>query len=151
MLRLIPVLAACALCQGALAQSVFKCTVDGKIEYGDRPCARGQVVALNVPPAPGPGAASPASRERAALLELEKMRLARELQQERARVSAEREARAEARERRAADSQRRRCGKLRLRQKWADEDRARLTGAALEQARIKARREAETLAVECPA
>jgi hypothetical protein len=136
----------------ALAQGVFKCTDDGKIEYRDRPCASGSAVAINVPPAPSPAAAQDAARrDRESLLELEKLRVTQALRTERQRASAVREARAEAREQRALDSQRKRCARLRLKQKWSGEDHTRLSGRAAGAADIKARRQAEELAVECPA
>jgi hypothetical protein len=154
MFRIIAVLAACALGQPALAQAVYKCTAEGKIEFRDRPCEHGDAVQLHVPPAPPAGPASDAARrDRDTLLQMQKLRLAQEQHDERMRTSAAREARAEAREQRALDAQRRNCAKGRLREKWAVEDRARLDGdgAAAEAARVKARRQAETLAVECPA
>jgi hypothetical protein len=154
MFRVIAVLAACALVQPALAQAVYKCTAEGKIEFRDRPCEHGDAVQLHVPPAPQAGPAQDASqRDSETLVRLQKLRLAQEQHDERTRVSAAREARAEAREQRALDAQRRNCARLRLREKWAVEDRARLVdaGAAAEAARVKARRQAETLAVECPA
>jgi hypothetical protein len=152
MFRLIPVVAVCALGQPAFAQ-VYKCQVDGKVEYGDRPCAVGETVALNVPhvSANTAGASEPARREREALLQLEKMRLAREMREERERDIALREQRAHAREQRTLEAQRRKCARMRLHQKWADEDRRRLTGKSAETARVKARRDAEMMAVECPA
>ena len=152
MFRVIAVLAACALAQPALAQAVYKCTTEGKIEYRDRPCEHGDAVQLHVPNAPQAGPAQEADQhDRETLLQLQKLRLAQEQHDERMRLTAAREARAESREERALDTQRRKCDRLRLRQKWADEDLARLSGAAAEAARVKARREAETLAVECPA
>jgi hypothetical protein len=152
MFRLIPVVAVCALGQPAFAQ-VYKCQADGKVEYGDRPCASGESVTLSVPrlAANAPGAGEPARREREALLQLEKMRLAREMREERERDIALREQRAHAREQRTLEAQRRKCARMRLRQKWADEDRARLTGKTAEMARTRARRDAEMMAVECPA
>lgn len=147
MFRLVLLLAVCLLIQPALAQAVFKCTEAGKIEYRDRPCPDG--VALNVPPAPA--VAQQARSDRTMLLEMEKLRATQDLRAERQRAAAEREARARAREQRAEDALRKRCDKLRLKQKWSAEDRARLTGAAAGDAGRKARREAETLAVECPA
>jgi hypothetical protein len=152
MFRVIALLAACNLCQPALAQAVYKCTSEGKIEYRDRPCEHGDAVQLHVPPAPQAGPAQEAAeRDGDTLVRLQKLRLAQEQHDERMRLTAAREARAESREERALDTQRRKCDRLRLRQKWADEDLARLSGAAAEAARVKARREAESLAVECPA
>jgi hypothetical protein len=152
MFRFIPVVAVCALSQPVLAQ-VYKCQVDGKVEYRDRPCPTGESVALNVPRVASntTGAGEPARREREALLQLEKMRLAREMREERERDIALREQRVREREQRSVEARRRKCAGMRLRQKWADEDRARLTGKAAEMARVKARRDAELMAVECPA
>ncbi|GAB3452357.1 hypothetical protein GCM10027321_00940 [Massilia terrae] len=148
MVRTILLAAACAQAQPALAQAIFKCTEHGKTEYRDRPCADG--VQLQAPPAPAVAPAPPRG-DREMLLEMEKLRLTQELRAERQRTTAAREARAQAREQRAEDAQRKRCAKLRLKQKWSSEDRARLTGAAASGAERKARRDAETLAVECPA
>jgi hypothetical protein len=143
MFRIIPVLAVCALCGTAAAQPVYKCDVDGKVAYGDRPCASGVTVELAVPAAPAaaPAAAAQLARARAASLELEKVRLTRELRDEReqARLS------------RAAAARRPKCDRLRLRHKWANEDLARASGPQRDAARLKARRQAEALAVECPA
>jgi hypothetical protein len=146
MARLLLLLAVCALAQPALAQAVFKCPEAGKVEYRDRPCPDG--VALHVPPAP---AVARAPRDdRAMLLEMEKLRAAQDLRTERRQAAAGREARAQAREQRAEDALRKRCARLRMKQKWSAEDRAHLAGAAAADALRKARREAETLAVECP-
>jgi hypothetical protein len=142
MFRFIPLLAACALSPAALAQAIYKCSIENKVSYGDRPCSGGNTVELAVPPAPPQTSArATAVREREMLLQLEKLRLARELREERE----------QARERRALASQRQKCNRLRLQRKWADEDQARASGAQLDAARLKARRQAEALAVECPA
>jgi hypothetical protein len=143
MFRIIPALAVCALCSAAAAQTVYKCTVNGKVAYGDRPCAGGASVELAVPAAPAavPAAAQQLARARAASLELEKVRLTRELRDEReqARLS------------RASAARRQKCDRLRLRHKWANEDLARSDGPKRDAARLKVRRQAEALAVECPA
>jgi hypothetical protein len=145
MLKVIPVLAVCAISQAALAQSVYKCTAQGKVEYRDQPCSGNDGVALRVPAAPAPSVAiEPLRRERDTLAMLEKMRQARELREERV-------ARAQARDQRSAATQRLRCARLKLRLKWASEDRARMTGPKADAARIRMRRDAEVLAVECPA
>jgi hypothetical protein len=144
MFRIIPVLAVCALCGTAAAQTVYKCTVDGKVAYGDLPCASGVTVELAVPAAPAAAPAAAAqqlARDKAASLALEKVRLARELREEREQERASR----------AAAAKRQKCDRLRLRHKWANEDLARTDGPRLEAARLKVRRQAEALAVECPA
>jgi hypothetical protein len=145
MFRMIPALAMCALCNTATAQ-VYKCRIDGKLAYGDQRCAAGPTVELAVPAAAATAAdaARQLSRDQAALRELEQLRMASELR-------AQREQRDQARLHKAAAARRQKCDRLRLRRKWADEDLARTTGAALEAARIKARRQGEVLAVECPA
>ena len=51
---------------------------------------------------------------------------------------------------RAALALRKRCDKLRLQARWADEDLSRSSDDAKAIARIKARRMNESLAVECP-
>jgi hypothetical protein len=133
------------------AQAVYKCSADGKTSYSDRPCAHGASKAL--PPvfsgtSAGISAADtlgPQGGDARTLLALEKARIAREQAQAR-------EERGQARLARAAHAKRQKCDKLRLRHKWAEEDLARIAhGAAHEAARIKARRQAEFLAVECPA
>lgn len=132
----------CVLAQAAGAQTVYKCTVDGKVSYGEQPCTTGKTTELAVPPAPDSTAA-------AALLKEEKAKLAA-LQKERARVDAGEE-RERQRTARAAATTRAKCERLRLQVKWAEEDAARADKQTSERARLKARRQAEELAVQCPA
>jgi len=142
----------------ASADGVYKCSAGGKISYADRPCAEGQSTRLP-PPAAGvtpPEASAVATRDARTLVEFEKLRLAREdkIAREKAREQNREEARAERgrqQRARAALAHRKTCDKLRLRRKWADEDAARAGGKAHDAARRKARRQAEALAVECPA
>jgi hypothetical protein len=155
MLRLLPLLAAFAFAvtftTSAHAQAVYKCKVDGKTSYSDRPCAQGASHALPPPPA-GISAADtmgPQGGDARTLLQLEKMRIG--LEKERSRSQA-REERDRARSARAAQARAQKCDKLRLRHKWAEEDLAHTVhGPAHDSARTKLRRQAETLAVECPA
>lgn len=132
----------CALAGPAAAQTVYKCTVDGKVSYGERPCAHGTTTTLDLPPAPDGAAAAEA-------LERDKARLAA-LQKERAMANA-REEREHQRAARAAAATRSTCERLRLQQKWAEEDAARADKATSAAARRKAKRQAEALAVQCPA
>jgi len=140
-------LAAVLFSTGLHAQTVYKCSAGGKTSYADRPCAQGTSKTLPPPPA-GISAADtlgPQGGDARTLLALEKARIAREQEQAR-------EERGQARQARATRVHRQKCDKLRLRRKWADEDLARsVHGRAYEAARTKARRAAESLAVECPA
>jgi hypothetical protein len=131
-----------ALVQAAEAQTIYKCTSDGKVSYGEQPCATGASSALAVAPAPS-------GTDAAQALERDKARLAT-LQKERALLDA-REERDRARAARTAEATRLRCERLRLQVKWAEEDAARAGKEAGASARRKARRQAESLAVQCPA
>jgi hypothetical protein len=137
----------CTLCQPAAAQGIYKCSsAGGKVSYGDRPCVEG--AGKRLPPVDAgvspPEASAVATRDARTLLALEKLRMAREKDEARERN-------AQARQARAAGARRKTCDKLRLRHKWAAEDLARANGTSREPARLKVRRQAETLAVECPA
>lgn len=147
MMRLLLILLIGLAPAAAQAQPVYKCTLDGKTSYGDRPCAQGTSKALPPPPAGISPADTmgPQGGDARTLLELEKARIAREKEQAK-------EERAQAKQNRAAYAKRQKCEKLRLRHKWAEEDLARTVhGTKHEAARIKLRRQRETLAVECPA
>jgi hypothetical protein len=145
------VLLACAFSTALHAQTVYKCSIDGKTSYSDRPCDHGSSRAL--PPAPAgispADTMGPQGGDARTLLEMEKLRIAREKEQARTQAREDRE---HARSARTAQARRQKCDKLRLRRKWAEEDLARTVhGPAHEAARTKLRRQAETLAVECPA
>jgi hypothetical protein len=140
MLKTIPLLS-CLLCAPAAADTIYKCVEAGKVSYNDRPCA-GNTVELKVPAAgAAPEAAQRLARQRALLQEIEDKRAKEE----------DHEARAARQAQRAAEVQRKRCDKMRLQGKWATEDLARAGRIEAEHARIKARRQAELLAMECPA
>ena len=144
MMRLFPLLAAGVL-SGALAQPVYKCTHDGRTTYADRPCAQGRSVELPAPAGIRPeGAETVATRDARTLVELEKLRLAREREQRRSD-------KADARTARAAAAHRKQCARLHLRRQWAEEDAARLTGRGRVAAQRRAQRAREAMAVECPA
>jgi hypothetical protein len=143
-------LAQAILVRAAAAQPVYKCSAGGKISYGDRPCPGG---GTRLPPPPEVGVTPPeasavATRDARTLLALEKLRIAREAARDKEDARARQ---AQARTARAAHARRKSCDKLRLRHKWAEEDLARADGKAQDAARRKLRRQAETLAVECPA
>jgi hypothetical protein len=140
MCLLVLVLLLCAV--PSAAQPVYKCTVAGKVVYSDHACDGASSVALDIPaaPAPDPAAEEELRRQKALLAGLRKQRHAREVA----------EARAQARASRAAAQEARRCARLRLQQKWADEDLAKAAGDHQEALRKKARRHREAMALECP-
>ncbi|MGJ7916661.1 DUF4124 domain-containing protein [Massilia sp. LXY-6] len=146
MKRFLFLLGAGVFSAGLQAQGVVKCSDGGQTSYGDRPCAHGRSTLL--PPPAGISISDqmgPQGGDARTLLELEKARIARE-------KAAEKQGRVEVRQARAAQAQRKKCDKLRLRRKWAEEDLVRSAhGPRQEAARIRLRRQLETLAVECPA
>jgi hypothetical protein len=142
----------------AAAAPVYKCNSGGKVSYGDRPCAHGQQEAELAPPAGVslPGKDAPVNGDARTLLELEKLRIAQEQRAQRAREQQERQALAEQRARqrdsRAASARSKQCARLKLRHKWALDDAARSSHGPKHEAAVrKAKRQAEQLAVECPA
>ncbi|MFK3737864.1 DUF4124 domain-containing protein [Massilia sp. TN1-12] len=161
-IRFLPLLAALLVAAAAspaatAADPVYKCQFDGKTTYSDRPCSEGEQIAM--PPltigVDLPGKNTPATNDARTLLKIEKLRIAQEKEAERlrqARLKREYQEQQQAeRGERLAANRRRQCDKLRLRSKWAAEDAARAPSPQRETALRKARRQAETLAVECPA
>jgi hypothetical protein len=148
MLRIVSVLALSTLCTGALAQPVFKCTEDGKVSYGQAPCSSGKTTELDAPAAAGSGdGGHELLRQKALLAKLIKEREAVEKADALAQRAA---ARQDARSATNAAARRQRCDKLRLQKKWLDEDLARTAGPATEPLKLKVRRQAEAMAVQCP-
>ncbi|MPQ57411.1 DUF4124 domain-containing protein [Duganella sp. FT27W] len=125
------------------AQDIHKCVIDGKVSYGDTPCpataTSASTLARPAAPRVDPAAAASLARARKEAAALEKTRVARE----------EREAKLDARAAQVAATHERKCGKLRLNRQWADDDARRATAATVDAARLKARRAAELLALEC--
>ncbi len=136
----------------AAAQTVYKCTSDGKISYGQDPCSSGITVALEpAPPAPPAPSANQAAPRRADALRLQADQLTRE--RHRREAADERVAQRAAK---AAAKQRDSCAKLKLQKKWADEDAAHAAAQDTAHARhpgkatLKAHRAAEKFALACP-
>jgi hypothetical protein len=132
-----------AIALPAGAQSLHKCTVDGKVSYSQQPCDRGVASTVAVPPAPPPDPAAAADLQR-------QQREADKLTTERRK----REAREEREERtvaRAAATHHKKCKKLQLQQKWAEEDARGATLQNTERARLKAKRAADMAQLECGA
>jgi hypothetical protein len=141
MLKQVSVVILCLLSHTAAAGTIYKCKEGGKLSYNDQPCGKSAVVLAVPVAASAPEVVERLARQRALLQEIEDERAKRE----------ELAAREADRAQRAASILRRRCDKLRLQRKWADEDIARAGKDEAERARLKARRQAEVLAMECPA
>ncbi|MBP1202042.1 hypothetical protein JOD97_000056 [Duganella sp. 1411] len=132
----------CAAAFAAQAQSVYKCTLDGKVSYSDMPCPAG-AAASPMPAVPATPAGAAASADLLRMqTESAALRKARQKTEEREALEAERAAR-------RAAAQRKRCAKLALAKQWADEDARGASPANLAKARLRAKRAGESLAVEC--
>ena len=137
----------------AHAATVYKCTADGKVTYTETPCgASATAKVIEVPPAPAPDPAIAADLARQKR-EGDALRAAR-LKQE--AIDAREGEKAD----KAAAIQRKKCAKLALQKKWAEDD-ARAAGnsttrvttgapSAADRARQHANHAAELYAVECP-
>lgn len=142
-MKLLMVVVLWAATAAAHAQSVYKCTVDGRVSYSDVPCPAGaQTATLDAPAAPkaDPAAARDLKRQQKQASALEKERLKQQ----------ERDERDSARAAQIAGVQRKKCDKLKLNKRWADEDARRASGQASEAARLRAHRAGEAMALECP-
>ena len=145
MRTLITSFVACLLAPAAMGGTVYKCVENGKTSYADQPCGKNTVALdLRVAPAAPGEAAERLARSKAYLAGVEAERAQEDERAARAARSAQRA-------QRASEAERKRCEKLRLQGKWAEEDSRRASRAESERERIKARRQAEALAVECPA
>lgn len=125
------------------ALAIYKCETGGAVSYSDAPCRSGKSSTI-MTGSMGNGMVSvPADsrleEQKAELQRLQDARQRREAQDEKA---AQKIIRAHA-------AKQRKCAKLRLQQKWREEDAAMAAGKASERARLKARRMAEALELEC--
>jgi hypothetical protein len=139
-MKLLPLLLlATALPAGA--QALHKCTVDGKISYSQQPCAKGVASVIEVPPAPvaDPAAAADLKRQEREAEKLANQRRKREAREERENLA----------EARAVASHNKKCKKLQMQQKWADEDARGATLQNTERAKVKAKRAADMYQLEC--
>ena len=135
-------LAMSAPCVPACAQHVYKCTVDGKVTYGESVCTAGATTEVSVPtvPASDPARRDELNAQKALVAGLGKDRHKREAIEDR------RQARADQR----AATLRKKCAPLKLRKRWADEDLANATRHSAQAMALKARRSAQMVALECP-
>ena len=142
LLRLLSFATACIVCGSTAAGAIYKCHEGGRVSYADRPCpGAGAELPLRAAPPPDPETQARMVRARDMALDIDKLRAGQARREQRQAEGA----------RRAALALQKRCDKLRLQRQWLEEDLARTRGDAKEAARTKVRRQAEMLAVECPA
>ena len=137
--RLIQVLLLAAMCGGASGQSLYKCTVNGKVTYTGAPCKEGQMKAIDVPPRPvaDPMREQELARQKVALTNLEQARALRESQEQKRQVD------------RDATAREQQCAQLRLEKQTADENANQGAVAARPALREKALHLGEALAAQC--
>jgi len=139
-MKLLPLLLL-AMALPAEAQALHKCTIDGKVSYSQQPCLKGVASVIDVPvaPAPDPAAAADLKRQEREAEKLANQRRKREAREERESLA----------EARAVASHNRKCKKLQMQQKWADEDARGATLQNTERAKVKAKRAADMYQLEC--
>ena len=152
----------CLLAGAAHADTIYKCTADGKITYSQTPCAAGatgSVLTVPATPAPDPAAAAELQRQKREADAMQKAREKREAKEEREAAKSDA----------AAAAHRKQCAKLALEKKWADDEArgaapgaasgaaidpagsgATVSTAAAARARLRASHAADLLALECP-
>lgn len=123
------------------AQTLHKCTIDGKVSYSNQPCEKGVASTIEVPaaPAPDPAAVADLKRQEREADRLGSERRKREAHQEREQLAGAR----------SAASRDKKCRKLEMQQKWAEEDARGATLQNTERARLKAKRAADMYQLEC--
>jgi hypothetical protein len=125
----------------APALALYKCKSGDSISYSDQPCpGAGEV--LNTTPHAATDTAAARKRlaeEQKQVRQLENTRRRKEAQEEKERQRAEHE----------HAVKQKRCKLLAQRKKWAEEDLSTSSGRSTERARIKARRVAEQMELEC--
>lgn len=133
--------AAASLASAAGAQTVHKCTVDGKVTYTEFPCQGGSASVIPVPQSPAPDK-SGAAELRQMKKEADKLEAARHK-----RESAD--DKEDARTNRELAKRHQACEKLKLDKRWAEQDLRRAQPRQEEQARIKVQRAADKLKLSC--
>ncbi|KQZ27017.1 DUF4124 domain-containing protein [Duganella sp. Root1480D1] len=130
-----------AMALPAGAQALHKCTIDGKVSYSQQPCEKGVASTIEVPaaPAPDPAAAANLKRQERDAEKLASQRRKREAREERESLA----------EARAVASHNKKCKKLQMQHKWAEEDARGATLQNTERAKQKAKRAADMYQLEC--
>jgi hypothetical protein len=126
----------------APALAIYKCESNGRISYGEAPCPGGKTVDIGGTAAAGDNAGmaeKQTAQEKTRLKRLENERHKREAREEKELQRAAH----------AAAAKKKRCSLLTQRKQWAEADAAAATGKSSEKAKLKARRVAEQIDMDC--
>ncbi|WP_028102554.1 DUF4124 domain-containing protein [Pseudoduganella violaceinigra] len=123
------------------AQALYKCSVDGKLSYSQQPCEKGVASMIDVPAPPkaDPSAAAELKRKEREANKMATERRKREAREEREELAGAR----------AVANHNKKCKKLQMQQKWAEEDARGATLQNSERAKQKAKRAADMAQMEC--
>ncbi len=133
-----------ALCASPVL-AAYKCEANGKTTYSDEPCPGGKQVDLKNTPG---GSISDEDRKRATRQSAHDKAELKRLEKEREKrdAAAEKEQKKSAKEQK---QQTKKCTKLSMRKKWAEDDAAASMGKSSEKAKRRAHRLAEQYVIEC--
>lgn len=128
----------------ASALAVYKCEVQGKVLYGDGPCADGKVTVIDttssrVSETLANEGAQRSRREREILKHLQSSRQKDEAAENKARQKRVR----------AQEALQKKCRSLAMKLTWSEEDAAEASGKSAEKARRSAQRHREKYRAEC--
>jgi len=125
------------------AQTIYKCTVDGKPTYSDTPCQAGTSAVIDVPRPPQVDTSLDTSLELA-----RREKLSAQMEKERHKREAQDE-REQERSARAANAQSKKCDAARLKQKEAEQAVNDASIKKYEHAQANAARAADAASLEC--
>lgn len=137
-----PLLAPLFLATSATAQTVHKCTVEGKVTYTGQPCQAGSASVIAVPPAPSPDpdAARDLQRMKKEARVLEKQRRQRDAELDRELDKSNK----------ALAAHKQHCDALLADKKSADNNARGAPLQRMERTKFLAQQAAEKLAKDCP-
>lgn len=147
MLRVLIAASLAATCTGAFAQVLYKCSVDGTVTYSSEKC-KGKTLGEITAPEPqkrNPNFAADLERDRVMAAKMEKERLARNSKEEPLAAADKTEPGAE-----VLTPTQRRCARLRIDKKMADEKLLSATADNRDQLRQDAQSKTDLLSSECP-
>ena len=147
MLRVLIAAALAATGAGAQAQPLYKCSVDGTVTYSSDKC-KGKTLGEITAPEPrkiNPNIAADVERDRALGNKLEKERLARDAKEEKVALNTEKSEPTD-----ILTPTQRRCARMRLDKKLADEKVVNAKDNERDRLRDDAQRKGDLLASECP-